>query len=666
MFGPWIFVDELIYSELAKSFSATGHFAVRAKPVGFAFGFVYPVLISPAWKLFGPATHAYAAAKAINSVAMSLVAVPTYFLARRLMGQWLALLAALLAVAVPSMVYTGTLMTENAFYPLFVATVLGLVAYLERPTIRNAALLLVAFFFTFETRTQAVALVPAILVAPVLLSVLDRRGVRGLRDHRWLYAGAGALAVVVLASEAALGRSPLAVLGVYRSTGSTHSGVGDVARWLLYHVAEFDLYVGIIPFAALVALAVTGPRLPRRHRVFVAAVIPVSVFLLLAVSAFATKPDVLRIEERNMFYLAPLFLIALLAWIDLGAPRALLAVGAGAVAAAALPGTIPFTRLISVSARSDTLSLLPWWQLQDKVISLDEVQAVVVLGSVVAALLFLVVPRRALLALPLLVLCYFALEQQPIESSPHGIRNASVGTLFAGIANPHRDWIDRAVGRDANVVALTSGAFERRFTIWQNEFFNRSVGRVYNLGPPLPGNFPETPVGLDPRTGLIHDGDGRPVEARYVLADGFAAAVAGQRVAADDRDRMTLLRVDGPLRTKSLVSGLYAGDTWSGRTAQYTRFDCRGGSVAVTLGSDPGLFKQAQTVIARVGGRVVGRATVPPAGQAVLTVPLEPRDGRCVADFAVARTAVPALVTNGANTDARELGAHFLGFAYSP
>ncbi len=53
MVAPWIMVDELIYSELAKSFAAIGHFAVRGNPIGLAFGFVYPVLISPAWRLFG-------------------------------------------------------------------------------------------------------------------------------------------------------------------------------------------------------------------------------------------------------------------------------------------------------------------------------------------------------------------------------------------------------------------------------------------------------------------------------------------------------------------------------------------------------------------------------------------------------------------------------------
>ena len=57
---------------------------------------------------------------------MSLAAIPTYFIARRVLGTWLSLAAAAFAVAIPSMVYTGTLMTENAFYPVFLAAVLVL------------------------------------------------------------------------------------------------------------------------------------------------------------------------------------------------------------------------------------------------------------------------------------------------------------------------------------------------------------------------------------------------------------------------------------------------------------------------------------------------------------------------------------------------------------
>src|SRR5262245_40434163 len=116
--APWIMIDELIYSELAKSFAATGHFMILDHASN-VYEYVYPLLLSPAWAIFHAVPKAYDAAKAINAVVMSLAAVPAYFLARRVLGTWLSLAAAALAVSVPSMVYTATLMTENAFYPLF-------------------------------------------------------------------------------------------------------------------------------------------------------------------------------------------------------------------------------------------------------------------------------------------------------------------------------------------------------------------------------------------------------------------------------------------------------------------------------------------------------------------------------------------------------------------
>ncbi|MBA2460566.1 MAG: hypothetical protein H0V45_02150, partial [Actinobacteria bacterium] len=124
--APWIFVDELIYSELAKSIATGGDLLVRDVSVS-GYGVVYPLLISPAWAVFDRVPDAYAAAKAINAVLISLAAVPAYVLARRVVGEGLALLAAVLAVALPSLVYSGVIMTENAFYPLFLVVVLVLV-----------------------------------------------------------------------------------------------------------------------------------------------------------------------------------------------------------------------------------------------------------------------------------------------------------------------------------------------------------------------------------------------------------------------------------------------------------------------------------------------------------------------------------------------------------
>src|SRR3954469_5627343 len=160
--APWIMVDEIVYSELAKSFAAHGHLLVRGVP-SHGYGFVYPVLLAPSWRIFSSVPDAYVAAKLTNSIVMSLAAVPAYFLARRLVPVRLALVVAALTVAVPSMLYTGTLMTENAFYPIFVTFVLALVAMLDRPTPARQVIALALCAVAYATRTQAVALVPALL-----------------------------------------------------------------------------------------------------------------------------------------------------------------------------------------------------------------------------------------------------------------------------------------------------------------------------------------------------------------------------------------------------------------------------------------------------------------------------------------------------------------------
>ena len=227
--APWIMVDELIYSELAKSFAAGAHFQIRGATT-HSFGFVYPMLIAPAWRLERAAPHAYAVAKGINSVLMSLVAVPVYFLGRRIVPSGPALVAALLAVLVPSLLYTGVLMTENAFYPLFALVALALVATLERPTAARQVGVLVLAGIAYLTRAQAVALIPAIALAPILLGWIDR----DLRARVRAFAPLYSILIGGCAARAARhgGARPLAARPARRlPVGHEHRllGVGDRA-----------------------------------------------------------------------------------------------------------------------------------------------------------------------------------------------------------------------------------------------------------------------------------------------------------------------------------------------------------------------------------------------------------------------------------------------------
>ena len=320
MAAPFIFVDELIYSELARSFAGGGEFLVRGEPSG-GYGVLYPVLVSPAYALFDSLPAAYSAVKAINALLMSLAAVPAYFLARRMLGPGLSLLAALLAVAVPSMVYTSTVMTENAFYPLFLTVALVLTATLERPTAFRQLSLLALALVAFLTRVQSVALAPALVTAPFLLSVFARQPLRRTLSTYRVLLGAlfGGGALVVLA-QLARGHSPTELLGAYAVVGEASYSLGNVARFFLYHVAELDLYVGVVPFVALAVLSAGARRAPRAVQAYVAATLSLSLFLVLAVAVFASRfAD--RIQERNTFPVAALLLIALLVWVGHDAPR---------------------------------------------------------------------------------------------------------------------------------------------------------------------------------------------------------------------------------------------------------------------------------------------------------------------------------------------------------
>ncbi len=653
--APWIMVDELVYSELAKSFAATGHFLVRDHTVG-SYGYVYPILISPAWAAFRSVPDAYAAAKGINSLVMSLAAVPAYFLARRVLGPWPSLAAAALAVAIPSMLYTATLMTENAFYPIFLTVVLAFVVWLDRPTPANTAVLAALCLIAYLTRAQAVALLPAILTAPLLLV-----GREAFRRYRLVYALVGVGVPLVVIEQVARGRSVFGVFGAYQVASTSHYSVGEVTRWFLYHVSELDLSLGVLPFAALLVLAFGSRALPRPARVFVAATTAVSFWLVLEVAAFASEQS-FRVEERNMFYVAPLFLIALLVWIDRGLPRGTVWATAAIIVAAALPGALPYSSFIGLNAISDTAALIPLGWLVEQGLGLDDVGLVVVFACAAAGLLFLTVPRRYALVLPVLVLVYFAVSQASIEAKYHF---ESLESLFGGISSPplHRDWIDRKVGSGANVAAVWTGNTDK-FTIWENEIFNRSVGTIYRTGAPLPGDLPETPVTVSRTTGDLLAPGGKPVRARYALAD-TSLALKGTVIAQDVRKRMVLYRVNGVLRQISRVDGVYA-DGWSGRAVTYTRLDCRGGTLSVQLQGDPNLFRRPNPVVAEEGGSEVATAVVPVAGTAVLRVPLRPVAGRCLVRFRVEHVAVPAVVLGGTNTDTRVLGTHFNRFTYRP
>ena len=443
--------------------------------------------------------------------------------------------------------------------------------------------------------------------------------------------------------------------------GRADYSVGEVAKWFAYHVGELSLALGVIPFAALILLALVPRQLTERDRIFVGAALSLTFWLVLVVAVFASE-QTFRISERNMFYVGSLFLIALLVWIERGLPRP--AAGNSDCGVSSRPGcrsVIPYEDFIGLSAVSDTAALLPLGWLVEQGLALSNADLVVLAGCLVAAAAFLFVPRRYALVLPGLVLVYFAVSQITIVDQ-HRFRAAQ--HLFGGIAMEDRDWIDRSVGRDADVAFLWTGTASE-FAIWENEIFSRSIGDIYTTGPAVPGGLAQKPVAIEKSTGYVRGPDGRRVPVSFVLTDA-TGEFGGTVVGVDGVKRLVLYRVDGPLRQVAFVDGLYPQDTWSGKHVTYTRHECTGGTLEVELQSDAALFDSPSLLTARVRGRVVGRAFVDPLLTVRTRIPLEAVGDKCTVRFEVDRTAIPNVVTNGENPDPRELGLHFNRFDYEP
>ena len=660
MVAPFILVDEVIWSEVARGIADAGEPLIRDEPDP-GYSIVYPLLISPVYALFENLVDAYTGVKTLNAFLMSLAAVPAFFLARRVVRDGLALLAAVMTVAVPSLAYTGTVMTENPFYPLFLVIALVLVVALERPTPQVVVGLYVLVGIAFATRVQAAALVPAIVLAPLVLAVFQRRGVRAtVSRFRWLYGIAAGGALAVLAIQLAAGN----LLGAYSPVGEQSYDLGEVLRYLWWHVAELSLYVLVIPLAATIVLVARARSLDAKLQTFLAATVALVVCVVPIVAAFAAEFSD-RIQERNMFYVAPLLCIALLAWVERGAPRPRALAAVAAVLSAVLVTAIPLDRFITTSALTDTLMLLPFWSLQDH-IGADWIELAAAGLAVALAAAFLFVPRRYALALPLVVLGLWILAVRPIWSGKHGFERASLGALFQGIRTADRDWIDEALPPGGVAAFVWSGRTDR-LTVNLSEFFNRGVGPVYYVTAPTPGGLPEREIRIDPKTGAVTFPDGSPVRDAYVVADS-SFEPAGDALATDKGWGVTLWRVDSPLVSATRVDGLYPRDTWSGPRVTYLRRHCAPGRLSVELSSDANLFLEPQTVVARSNGRVLGRVRVPPDGRAVLSVPVAPLPGttECRVVYTVSPTAVPAEVTAGGNPDPRELGVHFNRFVYRP
>jgi hypothetical protein len=678
---PWILGDEFIYSELAKSFAGSGHFLVRGASAGI-YSYLYPVLIAPAWLAHSMQTT-YVLAKAINAVVMSLAAVPVYLWGKRLAPKRYALVAVALTLLMPSLFYTSELMTENGFFTAFVFAAFAIALVLERPTFSRQALMLLAFGLATAIRFQALVLLAVLPTAVLLKLGFDLLG-RGSEPRRrivrrdlvplWptaaaLVAAGAAYAAYKHAQGVPLGSG----LGAYQGVTGRGYPLALAARWVLYHFAELPLAAGYVPacaFLLVLGLAFVRPRtLSAAERSFAAAAAAAVTWLVVEVATFASRYS-LRVEERYMFPAAPLLLLALALWFAHGMPRPPLLTFVAVAVPAGLLVTLPLASLLNVSIISDTFGLIPLFRLTQKLSGgAPLVKQLVVAGGVLGGLLFAFTPRRyAVPAIVGSVAIFLILSSYSVHGTIRDYaRNLAASTGVLGDPT----WIDERVrGRNVGVLYGDSlDTFQEATALWETEFWNRRLARVYTFGNQEPVGFAETVVRLDPASGrLVPAAGASAAVAReltrtpYVLTDTGTDLLGGRSA---QHGPFELYSLTPPPRLASLVSGIY-GDGWAGANASYTRYESkRHAAVEVTVsraawgGPDvPGhvtvsvIRPDASTLVRRraIHSKETWRMTLPvPSSSFAVTVHVSPT-------FSPARFGL---------SDTRQLGAQVL-FRYIP
>ena len=550
---PWIFTDELEWSQISRAIADTGHAARRGQPIFFKS--LYAYVIAPCWWIHSTAS-AYAAVKYVNAVVMSLAAIPTYLLARMFVTRQAATTVAVLSIAIPGMSYASSIVPEVLAYPWYALCSWLIVRCLARRGLLDYALAAGACVVAGLIRWPQFATVPAaFLIALGALWVIGPRG-RALRagwtrgDHfAAIVLGAGAL---ILFNRVILQHEPIWQV----STQYWKNRMVDLG---LKAGQAFIIGMGILPVVGgFTSLALRERRADPRYRAFVAyfasSILCVAIYTAMK-SAFLSTIFATLVEERNLIYLAPMMLVGtamvfesrridwrvvvlvslLVVWLIYNKPFQLLfpyfeAPGYGILAV--------FTRHFAWTIEDLRLGLLLTLAVGLLALSLRRVPAV---GAATA-----------------LLVCAWMLTSEIAAT----VGSDDFATRFRNNLPAQLDWIDKRV--NGAPVTYLGQAIKDANGLMETEFWNRSIKHVDSLDGSAPGPGPTYAPNIISTDGKLDGLDGVP----YVVADN---GVILQAKVVERWNQLVLYRATGPWRLLESEQQVYP-DRWVPAWSTYTYF----------------------------------------------------------------------------------------------
>jgi hypothetical protein len=540
---PHVFADELIHGEAARNLALHGSLATHG------YGFVTPAIDSVAFLVTSNDVAAHEVMQAINVFAVVAAAFLAYPLARRALSPGWALVVAGLTLTVPWIAYARFVLTEPDFYPVFLLFALALVRALERPSLKRQLLVLAALLLTYLTRTQAVVLAGAIVVA-VPLYGLARGHVRETLKAfaaTWALYLLGAVGVAV-----ALAAGLWSPLGPYRPLLDGLAHPHGLAIWAAANLGGLLLGLGVlVGVAAPLGAASLLRRTSSSEGAALAAVtVSTTAALLASVTLLSESPfGQGSVHERDLFFAAPLIISCALAWVTNGCPRPRLLTAVTVIAVIGCVATIPVGAITAHSF--DALSFKLWSHEFAHV----SPRNLIIVATTAGALAVLTMRS----SWPLVVTVALAAVGVAAASDYRSPETQTVANRYG--------WVDRALPHAADTTLLyigyprtgcpaTASPSSLPAMSLYTEYFNSRIDQVGHL---LEDNAAR---GLASETfGLRPDGvvtsDGRPLRAAFAVTDA-RVELAGHRTAAlsaravtaphVDNGGLVLWRLQGPLR----------------------------------------------------------------------------------------------------------------------
>ena len=553
---PWLFTDELEWSQLSRSIASTGHAARRGE--SHSFESLYSFLIAPAWWIHSTAA-AYAAIKYLNAVVMCLAAFPAYLLARSLVERRVALAVALLSIVVPAMSYATSIVPEPLAYLWFTFAAFSAVRALAAPSTRTVVPAVALAAAGMFVRLEFVILPATLVVSAAVLWVVGRS--QSLSWRR-VVVGCAGVAVFGFAFNAAVvdELQGWAFASYFNHETVTQGGLA---------VGALAIGLGVMPIICGIASLWLPERFGddtyRAFAVYLGSSILIVFVYTAAKAAFLFTSLRPTIEERNLFYLSPLLLtgtaLALTAqklnWflVDAAAVLALLVTWSGKLVVGAPYFDAPGLAILTLANREFR------WDIKD---------FHVVLGAAALATIVLLSLRhhRGVRAIAMVLLLVWLVTGEIYATKG----NTDEANVFATAIPQPRSWVDAAVGA-AHVTVLGQNITPAAGNpLWLTEFWNRSVDHVASLNGVAPGPGPVLGPGLDSVGGALsgYTGDAYTLAGNGVRLD---APIVGPR-----RDGFTLYHTPTRWRLLDEEQNVYT-DGWATSPIGYTYFPLGGPGV---------------------------------------------------------------------------------------